>query len=122
MARIAVGVSAGLATVMGIVGAVVRHGPGALAIGMVLVVAALGAILLHAVLNPESYGEPRFSRRFYRVWTAAVPLLAAAALLTNAASSAAASGLAYWSGFAAVAMLAGAVVGHRSTRAADSAR
>ncbi len=117
MPRIALGASAGLATGLGMVGAVVSHGEGAFTIGTVLVLALLGSVAIHAVLNPADYGEPDFNARFYRVWAATVPLLALAVLLAGAGSPGVAAPLAYWAGFAATAVFAGAVVGHRSTRA-----
>lgn len=123
MTRIALGASAVLATSMGIVGALSLYGEGAFTIGTILVVATFGSISIHAVLSPESYGSPRLGSTFYRVWTAVVPLLTIAALLTAASSPVVAGGVAYWSGFAATAVLAGAVVGRRSsTRASASDR
>lgn len=122
MARITLGASAVLATSMGIMGALFFYGEGAFTIGTILVVATFGSISIHAVLSPESYGSPRFDSAFYRVWTAVVPLLGIAALLTAASSPVVAGGIVYWSGFAATAVLAGAVVGRRSTRATASDR
>lgn len=122
MARPALGASAGLATGIGMVGAVVSYGEGAFMIGTVLVLALLGSVSIHAVLSPRSYGDPPFSGRSYRAWAVAVPLLGLAALLTGAASREVAAQLAYWSGFAAIAMFAGAVVAHRASRATAADR
>lgn len=122
MSRIALGASAVLATGMGIVGAVTSFDDGVFTLGTVLVVVALGSVAIHAVLNPERYRHPRFSSSFYRVWATAVPLLAAAALVTVAFSPETAEQLAYWSGFAAVALLAGAVVDHRTARITPARR
>ncbi|WP_454083968.1 hypothetical protein [Georgenia sp. Marseille-Q6866] len=123
MNRIALGTSAVLATVMGVVGAVTTFDEGTFTIGTVLIVLALGAVAIHAVLSPESYHHPRFTTNpFYRVWAALVPLLAVGTLVTCAFSPERAEQLAYWSGFAAVAVFAGAVVDHRSARTTVSSR
>lgn len=122
MSRIALGASAVLATAMGIVGAVTSFDDRAFTIGTVLLVAALGTVAVHAVLHPERYRHPRFSGGFYRTWATAVPLLAVVALVTCAFSSETGVRLAYWSGFAAVALLAGAVVDHRTARITPARR
>ncbi|WP_152188180.1 hypothetical protein [Georgenia satyanarayanai] len=122
MSRTALGASAGLATVMGIVGAVTSFGERAFTIGTVLIVAALGSVAIHAVVSPQSYRHPRFTGTFYRAWGAGVPVLAVAALVTCASSPDTGQQLAYWSGFAAVALFAGAVVDHRTARTTVSSR
>lgn len=123
MSRTTLGVSAVLATVMGIGGAVTSFGDAAFTIGTVLIILALGSVGIHAVVSPESYRYPRFTTNpFYRVWGVLVPLLAVATLVTAVISPDKAAQLAYWSGFAAVAMLAGAVVDHRTARRAVSTR
>ncbi|MCM3661462.1 hypothetical protein M3148_10755 [Georgenia satyanarayanai] len=115
MNRIALGTSAVLATVMGVIGAVTTFDEGTFAIGTVLIVLALGAVAIHAVLSPERYNHPRYTTNpFYRVWAALVPLLAVSTLVTYAFSPESAEQLGYWSGFAAVAVFAGAVVDHRT--------
>lgn len=122
MSRIALGASAVLATGMGIVGAVTSFDEGAFTIGTVLIVAALGSVAIHAVLSPQSYRYPRFTGTFYRAWGIGVPLLAVAALVTSAFAPETAQQLAYWSGFASVSVLAGAVVDHRTARTTVSSR
>lgn len=116
MAHIGLGVSAGLATAMGVVGAVASYGEGSFTVGTILVIAVLGSVSVHAVVSPQSYRNPRFTGAFYRVWAAVVPLLAVAALVTSTSSPDTAARVAYWSGFATIALFAGAVVEHRSTR------
>jgi len=104
-----------LATATGIVGAAGSLGEGILPVGAILVVATFGSVAIHALLDPPSYGRPPFTGAFYRVWAALVALAAAAALATSTSSPDAAARLAYWSGFAAVAVFAGAVVHSRTT-------
>lgn len=122
MSRASLGGATALATAMGIVGAVTTYGEGSFTIASVLVVAALGSIAIHAVLSPQSYRDPRFSATFYRVWAAGVPVLAVAALITSAVSPGLGAQLAYWSGFAAIALFSGAVVDHRSAHPTVSSR
>ncbi|PYG00445.1 hypothetical protein SAMN05216184_10315 [Georgenia satyanarayanai] len=122
MTRIALGASAVLATLMGVVGAVTSFEEGAFTVGTVLIVLALGSVAIHAVLSPQSYRHPRFTGTFYRVWGIGVPLLAVAALVTSAFAPETAQQVAYWSGFASVALLAGAVVDHRTARTTVSSR
>jgi hypothetical protein len=122
VSRIALGGSAVLATVMGVVGAVTAFEAGAFTIGTAVIVAVLGLVAIHAVLHPESYRHPRFGGPFYRLWGIAVPLLAVAALVTTAFAPDVAAHLAYWSGFASVALLAGKVVDHRTARTTLSGR
>lgn len=122
MARFALGVSTALATGMGVVGAVASYGEGSFTVGTILVIAVLGGVSVHAVVSPQSYGYPRFTGVFYRVWAAAVPVLAVAALVMGTSSADTAARFAYWSGFGAIALLTGAVVEHRSTRTPVNSR
>ena len=122
MTRVMLGVSAALATGMGIVGAIVTYEDGAVATGLLLVVAVLGSISIHGVLSPGSYGDPGFDGGFYRVWSLLVPVAAIVAIVVAGSSSGTGARIAYWAGLTAVALLAGALVAHRSTRATASDR
>lgn len=117
MSRRVLGASAVLATAMGVVGALTSFGLAAFSVGTILVIAVLGAVAIHAVRRPDRYGRPRFSGAFYRGWTAVVPLLALVAIVASVSSADVGAQVAYWSGFAAIALLAGAVVEHRSVYA-----